>query len=312
MDGHGFLYSRKQAEAESHIEDYIYGASLNGEYRRSWKGKRRNMRYSSLILIQEGSLECTIDGRNGISSAGELKVIPSWAEVSSICYSPDFRGTIIGVGNEPVTDIFRNNNPFPMDFLYGMTGNNDYLRLNESEAETVLSDMESIIASLGNKSHHYLREINYARLYILVTDLADILWKRFGKGMPNHLINMSRPDAIMQQFTELLGQEIEKESSIGYYAEKLCISKQYLSLIVKAKTRNPIGKVIATMRAERAIRLLRSTSLSIKQIADRLSFPDQSSFGKFMKRYLGMSPARYRSNLRKNMMPPPIINSLGQ
>ena len=40
--------------------------------------------------------------------------------------------------------------------------------------------------------------------------------------------------------------------------------------------------------------LLRTTSLSITQIADRLHFADVASFSKFFSRFKGVSPRDYR------------------
>lgn len=44
--------------------------------------------------------------------------------------------------------------------------------------------------------------------------------------------------------------------------------------------------------------LLRSTSMSIEQISDTLSFPNQSLFGKYFKRITGMSPRQYRNSTK--------------
>jgi transcriptional regulator GlxA family with amidase domain len=113
---------------------------------------------------------------------------------------------------------------------------------------------------------------------------------------------MRRADGIMKAFSELLVKNIRTETNVGFYAEKLCISKQYLSLIVKEKMHVTVGTVMASMRIEVAARLLRDPELSIQQIAEQMSFSDQSSFGKFFKKHTGLSPLRYRQNLRKTLL----------
>jgi AraC-like DNA-binding protein len=132
--------------------------------------------------------------------------------------------------------------------------------------------------------------------------MADMMWKRYGSGSPSHYSDMKRSDGIMKAFAELLSQNIRKETSVEFYAEKLCISKQYLSLIVKEKTHVTIGKIISLVRVEEASRLLRDPDLTLQQIAEELSFSDQSSFGKFFKKHSGMTPMKYRSNLRKTLL----------
>ena len=113
---------------------------------------------------------------------------------------------------------------------------------------------------------------------------------------------MKRSDGIMKDFIDLMLKHIATETSVGFYAEKLCISKQYLSLIVKRKTRVPISTILSAMRPEAASRLLREPELSIQVIAEKLSFSDQSSFGKFFKKHTGISPLKYRQTLRKTLL----------
>ena len=113
---------------------------------------------------------------------------------------------------------------------------------------------------------------------------------------------MRRADSILKELSELLVQNIQTETSVGFYADKLCISKQYLSLIVKEKLGVTIGTVLASMRVELAARMLRKPELSIQQVAEAMSFPDQSTFGKFFKKHSGLSPLKYRQNLRKTLL----------
>ena len=39
------------------------------------------------------------------------------------------------------------------------------------------------------------------------------------------------------------------------------------------------------------------SDLSLKEISDRLNFPDQSSFGRFFRNNTGQSPKEYRKKL---------------
>ena len=41
---------------------------------------------------------------------------------------------------------------------------------------------------------------------------------------------------------------------------------------------------------------LKHSTQSMKEIAEKFNFPNQSFFGKYVKAHLGMSPARYRNS----------------
>jgi transcriptional regulator GlxA family with amidase domain len=113
---------------------------------------------------------------------------------------------------------------------------------------------------------------------------------------------MKYSDTILKEFANLLVKNIKTQTSVGFYAEQLCISKQYLSLIIKEKTRVTIGTIIASMRVELASQMLRDPELTIQQIASQMSFSDQSAFGKFFKKHTGVSPLKYRQTLRKTLL----------
>ena len=174
--------------------------------------------------------------------------------------------------------------------------------MDKKDIDILYKDISNMIDSLSNKEHHFAEEVNYAYFYILLTDMANMMWNRYGKGNPSHHSDMKRADGILKQFAELLTQHINKETSVGFYAEKLCISKKYLSLIVREKTGASVGTIIAVMRVEAASRMLRDPEMTIQQIASEMSFCDQSSFGKFFKKHTGVSPMKYRQNLRKTLL----------
>ncbi len=56
------------------------------------------------------------------------------------------------------------------------------------------------------------------------------------------------------------------------------------------------------MRAEAAARMLRDPDMTISEIAEELSFSDQSSFGKFFRKHMGIPPLKYRQSLRKTLL----------
>ena len=201
-----------------------------------------------------------------------------------------------------VEDIFRNRNPLPPDFRMKLNHTYGGNILDEDDVQRLCKDIRNLIEALNDKTHHFAEELCYSYFYILITDMANMMWERYGKGVPAKHTDMRRSESIIKEFVALLQENIETHTDVGFYAEKLCISKQYLSLIVKEKTMVPIGTVISSLRAEIAAGLLRDPDLSIQQIANRLSFSDQSSFGKFFRKHTGMSPLKYRQSLRKTLL----------
>ena len=295
------LFGAKNVTKVGYIDEYIFACEIKGEDHIVYS-KPRKPKYHLVIIVLEGNIEIIINGEKFRFGKNTYINLPTWSDIYEIRYDKDFHAMATATDRSVVEDIFRNRNPFPLDFRFRIDHGIGGEIIEKEDINVLKRDISNMIMSLSNKEHLFAEEINYAYFYILLTDMADMMWKRYGKGKPSHHTEMSRADGIMKEFAELLVKHIHKETNVEFYAEKLCISKQYLSLIVKEKTRVTIGTIISAMRAETAARLLRDPEMTIQQIAEELSFADQSSFGKFFKKQTGLSPLKYRQTLRKTLL----------
>ena len=295
------LFGATNVTKVGYIDEYIFACEIKGEDHIVYS-KPRRPKYHLVIIVLEGNIEIIINGEKFRFGKNTYINLPTWSDIYEIRYDKDFHAMATATDRSVVEDIFRNRNPFPLDFRFRIDHGIGGEIIEKEDIAVLKRDISNMIMSLSNKDHLFAEEINYAYFYILLTDMADMMWKRYGKGKPSHHTEMSRSDGIMKEFAELLVKHIHKETSVEFYAEKLCISKQYLSLIVKEKTRVTIGTIISAMRAEAAARLLRDPEMTIQQIAEELSFADQSSFGKFFKKQTGLSPLKYRQTLRKTLL----------
>ena len=295
------LFGSKNVTRAGYIEDYIFACEIKGEDHIVYN-KPRRPKYHLVIIILSGTMELIVNGEKFRFTKNTYVNLPTWADIYEIGYGKDFHAMATATDKSVVEDIFQNRNPFPPDFKFTIDHGIGGEIMNKKDIDTLHKDISNMIDSLSNRDHHFAEEINYAYFYILLTDMADMVWRKYGKGLPSHHSEMTHSDSILKEFADLLNKNIMEHTDVGYYAEQLCISKQYLSLIIKEKTRVTIGTIIASMRIEVASRLLREPELTIQQIAEKMSFSDQSSFGKFFKKHTGVSPLKYRQTLKKTLL----------
>ena len=67
--------------------------------------------------------------------------------------------------------------------------------------------------------------------------------------------------------------------------------------IVKQVSGNPVVNHINRLLANEAVLLLRHSSMSVAQIAERLNFAETTTFARFFKRMKGKNPLEYRKSL---------------
>lgn len=106
---------------------------------------------------------------------------------------------------------------------------------------------------------------------------------------------LSKSEQLCKDFTQLVIQNYNQTRNVAWYAEKLGITHAHLCTIIKQVTGKTCIEIISKMVIMDAKSQLKSTNLSIQEISDSLNFANMSFFGKYFKRYVGMSPLEYRN-----------------
>ena len=87
----------------------------------------------------------------------------------------------------------------------------------------------------------------------------------------------------------------KNERRAQFYADKLGISLQHLSTTVRQVTGKSVLDTIAYIVIMDAKAKLKGTNMTIQEIAYSLNFPSASFFGKYFRRYVGMTPLEFRN-----------------
>lgn len=106
----------------------------------------------------------------------------------------------------------------------------------------------------------------------------------------------SRRNGYVHDFMRLVHLNYMRERSVAYYANALCISPKYLSLIIKDATGRSAAEWINEFVILEAKNLLRFSGKNIQQVAYALNFSNQSSFGKYFKHLTGQAPSQYQKS----------------
>lgn len=113
-------------------------------------------------------------------------------------------------------------------------------------------------------------------------------------------INTQRADNNSENFSEtvisyLLCHYQNPRLSIEDISRDFRISHSYLCKIFKRDTGKPIVRHLTEIRLREACRLLKTTSLGIKEIAYSAGFSDEIYFMKVFKKNIGTTPKKYRN-----------------
>lgn len=168
------------------------------------------------------------------------------------------------------------------------------LPLEYYDFNIVYNCIKKVEELLNNKYHHYKQKLMIGVVETFMFELLNILTN--AEQSEEETDNTKR---VLRLFLELLYTHYREEHLVPFYADKLNISAQYLTLIVKSATGESVSSLVYDLLYNDARMLLKSSDLSIKEIADNLHFSDQSAFGKFFKKKAGISPVDFRKESKK-------------
>ena len=151
--------------------------------------------------------------------------------------------------------------------------------------------------------------------FSLLLKTYEVCGSRLNKNILNHLLSgihmgvgvmhkdkiqsqtsISKAELISKNFSRLVMQNYTTQRNVAWYAKKLGITPAHLSTIVKQTTGKTCVEVITLMVIMDAKTQLKSTNLSIHDIAYSLNFTNMSFFGKYFKRHVGVGPLEYRNS----------------
>ena len=99
---------------------------------------------------------------------------------------------------------------------------------------------------------------------------------------------------IVQKLQKLLDAHLEKKIDFAVINKKIAYSQAHMVRLFKKHMGVTPHEYILRRRLETAQLLLRHSTLSIKEIAERLVFSDQYHFSNYFKKCTGMSPSKFK------------------
>jgi AraC-like DNA-binding protein len=104
----------------------------------------------------------------------------------------------------------------------------------------------------------------------------------------------SRQKDIYRTFMSLLFQHYKNDRNVGFYADMLSLTPKYFSKIIKDTSGKTAGEWIDEIVIMAVKGMLKSSSLTVAQIADEFNFSNASFFGSYFKARTGQTPLEYR------------------
>ena len=104
----------------------------------------------------------------------------------------------------------------------------------------------------------------------------------------------SRGDELFFRFRQLLAEHYRESRSVGFYADKLCITTRYLTNVVQARYGKSPKEAIDIYTVMQIRLDLLQSDITLSELAYKYNFSSPSFFSDYFRRNAGCSPNEYR------------------
>ena len=242
----------------------------------------------TFTLVLNGWLSIRYDGFEITLVPGDLYVYLPGLTVSILSSSDDYRGICLLADERLSFDISAERDLSGVVFRPVVELHEPKLHLPLATASSILVIMEQIrdYCFSENKSKEGIMRHLYAVFLYELKNYLDVT--NVDVAVSRHL------EEQYITFLKLLPANFSQHRDIPFYAGAMGITPIYLSRIVRKMSGRTVVDHINDLILSEAKMLLKSTGLSVVQIADRLDFADAPSFSKFFSRMAGVPPGQYR------------------
>ncbi|MBR2501836.1 MAG: AraC family transcriptional regulator [Rikenellaceae bacterium] len=274
---------------DNYDDFYVFRASSGDHF---IEGRTVRMKAFTVILCIDGTENGTVNLKEmSINKGSLLMTFPNnvlkieagypTATVRGIMLSQDFMRML-------QVDV-KNSLPLFMRLAY-----NPLVNLTQEQQEDIERYFDLLENISNNSDLAHRDEIVCGLLTSMFYRISDTYEQRPQVLDEKERSVRNRREEYFAKFITLLSENFKRERTVGFYAEQMCVTPKYLSLLIKDFSGKSAAEWIDNYVITEAKTLLRYSTMSIQEVAYELNFSSQSFFGKYFKHLTGMSPSEYK------------------
>lgn len=268
-------------------EEWIAGTDFKRDLLNLYTNYPVRLKCEIMVLCMGGEVEATVNVNRIQVKKNDIAVLTPGNIIQIHRVEGDLRLYVLGFSQQYVE---HNNQGHAVPEAFYLALNSPKLTLKPAEAD-MLEDFFRLLIKLYNSTEEKMRKKITPNLYNDAHTYISILYR----SKETDRLPSSKKEQLCRNFAQLVYRHYAETRNVAWYAQKLNITHAYLCTIVKQVTKSTCADIISYMVIMDAKSQLKLTNLSIQEISDSLSFANVSFFGKYFKRYVGMSPLAYRN-----------------
>lgn len=181
------------------------------------------------------------------------------------------------------------------DYSYFSYYANEALHLSGQERKTVIECMERIKEELQYPIDKHSKSLITDNIKLFLDYCTRFYDRQFITRENTNQDTFARFEALLNEYFNSGKPTLYGIPSVPYCAEKLCLSPNYLSDLLKKETGLSALKHIQQKTLEIAKERVYNTKKTISEISYELGFPYPQHFSRWFKKMAGCTPNEYRA-----------------
>lgn len=132
----------------------------------------------------------------------------------------------------------------------------------------------------------------YVRLMLM--ELLIFIKRKFDNGHNDYFIESNRTYRQISQIINYIHENYNQRLTLEDISKKFYLSQSHLSRTFKESTGFTFIEYVNNVRMKEACTLLKSSKLTVSEIAELVGFESQTHFGRIFKSIVGVPPLKYR------------------
>lgn len=249
---------------------------------------------AGIFLCMSGTADLLVNNQMYHIEKGVLYVISPLITIHKVSQSPDFDGIHIIDELEIFYAIIHS---IIDTILHLKLRNNPCMLLEEEDILFIIKQNERIEKKrelLENTAEKEEKNLIRQLIQLLEQEAMLEVISIYFRTKKVESQSIEKQEIVVYNFIYSLHANFKTERSVAFYAGEAQLSTGHFTSIVKQKTGQTPSEWIIAITINQAKLLLEKSQKSIKEIAGELNFPEQFTFRKYFKQYVGMPPKQYR------------------
>ena len=232
----------------------------------------------SMYDYQRGTMLFIAPGQvMGSEDDGKLHQPEGWA----LCFHPEF------LRKTPLAGLIK-------EYSYFSYNANEALHLSEQERRTVVDCLTKIKDELQYSVDKHSKALIADNIKLLLDYCERFYDRQFITRENLNSDILARFETLLDAYFHSGKPATEGLPTVQYCADKLCLSPNYLSDLLKKETGESALKHIQQKTLEMAKERVFNTRKSVSEIAYELGFQYPQHFSRWFKKQVGITPSEYR------------------